>query len=167
MVGPVIGGLIYGFFSYFMCFIVFTCIIAFTGLVCIFALPSSLNRRVLEEMDANVKANRKSNIEPSYKWFFLNRRAIFAFLSTTAVCMFISFQSSFMTVVFLDDWGIPEYYHGLITAIPALTYVLSAFIVGYIIDLAPRRIFMSITFIFMAISIFLMGPSEIFGLSSI
>jgi sugar phosphate permease len=45
--------------------------------------------------------------------------------------------------------------------VPPLFYVISGNIVGYIVDRAPRRMFICVGFAMMSISNFLMGPSKL------
>ncbi len=93
-----------------------------------------------------------------------NRRAAFALISCSMVMLFVSFKQAFMTVVLEHSYDVPIQYHGWIIAMPAMFYIISANVVGSIIDKAPRRIFMLLAFVFIAISNFLMGPSKILHL---
>lgn len=96
--------------------------------------------------------------------FLNNRRSIFSYISCTVICLFVAFKSSFLTPVLEHNFGIEQFWHGWILAIPAICYVFSAAVVGYIIDYAPRRIFLLVTFVVMLASLILMGPSYLLHL---
>lgn len=167
MLGPVIGGLVNGYFGYFVTFMVFTVMLVFNLILVIFMLPNKLNIKAVhkpKELKPEDQARLTRAVSTiTYSIFIFNRRSIFSFISCSAVCFFISFESSFFTVVLLDHFEINIDYHGYILAIPALAYVVSAILVNYALDIWPRRVFMLMTFIMVSISLFLMGPSETFG----
>ena len=49
-------------------------------------------------------------------------------------------------------------------AIPAFFQIVGAFGVGFVVNKAPKRIWIFIAFILLTISDFLMGPSKLLGL---
>ena len=75
--------------------------------------------------------------------------------------IFVSFKQAFMTVVLENEYGVEKKWHGLIIALPALFYVISGNVVGLIVEKAPKRVFLLIAFVLLAVSNFLMGPSYI------
>lgn len=66
-----------------------------------------------------------------------------------------------MTVVLEERYSVEKKWHGWIIAMPALFYVISGNVVGLVVDRAPRRVFILMAFLCMAVSNFLMGPSAI------
>jgi MFS family permease len=76
----------------------------------------------------------------------------------------VSFNAAFMTTYLKDKKNIGEEYHGWIVGIPSMFYVISCNIVGRIVDKAPRRIFIVVSFLAMTASGFMLGPSRLLGM---
>jgi MFS family permease len=74
---------------------------------------------------------------------------------------FENFKSSFLSV-YLEEQGVPLVYHGWIIALSPFFYILSSNLIGRIIEMAPRRIFMFLAFISVTISLLMMGPTGSF-----
>jgi sugar phosphate permease len=83
------------------------------------------------------------------------------------VCLIFSFHSTFFTPALKDEKGVPEFYHGFIVSVQPLFYVMGTFIVGYVINKLPKRVFISISFLGCAIAIAIMGPSYYLGLPNL
>ena len=106
----------------------------------------------------------KEDKKVTFSLFFLNKRAMFAFVSCGLVCFFMSYQSSFLTDVLRKEKHIPEIWNGPILALPCLTYTISCILVNYAVGKVPRRILILISFLMLAVSMVLQGPSEMLGL---
>ena len=52
----------------------------------------------------------------------------------------------------------------MIIAISPFFYIFSGNFIGYVIDKAPRRIFMFFAFLLVSVGLFMMGPSDLLGL---
>jgi hypothetical protein len=76
----------------------------------------------------------------------------------------MSYQSSFLTDVLRKEKHIPEVWNGPILAMPCLTYTISCILVDKATGLVPRRILILISFLMLAISMVLQGPSEMLGI---
>jgi sugar phosphate permease len=99
-----------------------------------------------------------------YIWFFSNIRSFFGLLTCTYVCLIFSFHGSFFTLALTRGKGIDEYYHGFIIMIQPCFFVICTFLVGYVIDKLPKRVFIAISFAACGVAIAVMGPSHILGL---
>jgi MFS family permease len=77
--------------------------------------------------------------------------------------IFENFKSAFLST-YLDKNGVDVAYHGWIIALSPFFYILSGNLIGYVIDKAPRRIFMFAAFILVSFALLLMGPSDLIGL---
>lgn len=86
---------------------------------------------------------------------------MFSYLSVTFMCMLFQFPSSFLTIVLKDEKGIAEAYHGYILAVPAVFYVGSSTLTGYIIDFMPKRLFILSSFVMITVALILFGPSHL------
>lgn len=100
----------------------------------------------------------------SFSLFLLNKRSLFAFASCSLVCFFMSYQSSFLTEVLRDEKGIPEIWNGPILALPMFFYTFSCILVNYAVGRVPRRILILISFLMLAVSMVMQGPSQMLGL---
>ena len=100
----------------------------------------------------------------SFKMFLTNKRALFAYISCTVVCFFMSYQSGFLTDVLKNEKGVPEQWNGPILALPALTYTMSCFLVNFVSGRFPRRLMILFSFLSLACSMVLQGPSLFLGL---
>ena len=83
-------------------------------------------------------------------------------MATCILNFFVIFKQAFLTIELVRTFGIDEAYHGLIVSVPALFQIIGAYVVGMLIDKAPKRTWIFIAFIFLSLSDFLMGPSRIF-----
>ena len=92
--------------------------------------------------------------------FVYNKRSFFAFFSCTAVAIFNSYNSSFLTQVLRDEKGIPESYNGWILALPCFTYAMSSFFVSMVMKYFPRRLFILISFMLLFFALLIQGPSK-------
>jgi predicted MFS family arabinose efflux permease len=113
----------------------------------------------MRQRSFNNSTVEKPKIQVKYSWFIFNRRSMFAFFSCTVICIMYQFPSSFVTIVLKEEKHIDPKYHGVILAVPALFYVISSTITGYITEKMPRRIFVLLSFVLMTIALFLFGPS--------
>jgi MFS family permease len=95
--------------------------------------------------------------------FFYNKRSFFALISCAIMGIFSAFYGAFLSLVMID-YGLSPSSAGYIFAIPCLTFAISSFLVTYIINKLPRRLFIFISFFGTAISLFLMGPSKLLHL---
>jgi len=63
----------------------------------------------------------------------------------------------------LNEKGVEEKYHGFIISIQSTFYVISTIIVGYVIHMLSKRMFITISFTACSIAIAIMGPSHYLG----
>lgn len=96
--------------------------------------------------------------------FLTNKRSLIAYVSSTIVCFFMSYQSSFLTEVLTHDKGVPEVWNGPILALSSVTYTISCFAVNIFSGRIPRRLLILISFLMLAGSTILQGPSAWLGL---
>jgi hypothetical protein len=73
----------------------------------------------------------------------------------------MSYQTGFLTQVLRDEKKVPEAWNGPILAIPCITYTISCVLVNYITRI-PRRLLILLSFLLLALSMSLQGPSEVF-----
>jgi MFS family permease len=170
MLGPVIGGVFYSFFGYFGCFACFSGVILLSMLVSLMITPNALNKNTdIEEADPtydhnNLQLTNGRKIEVSFKMFLTNKRSLIAYLSSTIVCFFMSYQSSFLTEVLEKDKGVDEVWNGPILALSSVTYTISCFAVNIFSRRIPRRLLILISFLMLACSTILQGPSGWLGI---
>ena len=173
MIGPIIGGRMNNAFGYLICYMAFSGLLFCAGIMTFCLLPSSLNAKPVVTEDEFNEAEKKAPVPIKYSMFFYNRRCFFALASTCILNFFTLFKQGFLTIVIaqrLDEggkFGIKEDDQGLIVAIPAFFQVVGAFFVGMLVSKLPKRVWITIAFLFLTISDFLFGPSELFGLSQI
>jgi predicted MFS family arabinose efflux permease len=86
---------------------------------------------------------------------------MFALLTPFMLNIFVNFKQSFITIELVKTFGISEEYHGAIISIPALFTIVGAYLVGMLVNRAPKRVWIFVAFIFLTASEFLMGPSRI------
>ena len=165
MLGPVMGGPLYNSLGYFYSFCCFGGILLMSLLVATLITPGALNDSVGEE--STVEDSGPVEIGGkvvSFRMFLTNRRAMFAFMSCLIVCFFMSYQSAFLTDVLRKEKDVPEAWNGLILALPCLTYTISCILVNFIVGRFPRRLLILISFLMLAGSMVLQGPSKMLGL---
>ncbi len=142
----------------------FAVLLAIAGVLSLLILPNSLNVKLNviteQEMEISVKLQQKV----PYKWFFITCRGIFGLLTCTYVCLIFSFSESFFTPALKQEKGVDEFYHGFIVCVSPMFYVAFTFIVGYIINKLPKRVFIVLSFAFCSIAIFITGPSYLLGM---
>ena len=163
MLGPVIGGLIFNYTTYFWTFFAFGAILIFSAILTLFITPNSLNKSTQEEEGEEGQHNGNQK-KVTFSIFLFNKRCMFAFISCSVICLFMTYASSFLTDVLSKEKGIDEKYNGLILALPCLTYALSSAMVSKIMGTFPRRLFMLFAFLLLACSTLLQGPSEMLSL---
>jgi MFS family permease len=83
-----------------------------------------------------------------------------AALSATCAMVFMLFFDSILSLR-LEEMGVPENDIGYVFAIGCFTYALSSPVVGYLCKKFPGRVVTQFSFICAAISLFLLGPSEL------
>jgi predicted MFS family arabinose efflux permease len=178
MLGPIMGGALNSAFGYFWCYVILACFLGVAMVVQLFVMPNSINKNTnkeeengenqaeLLENDEDNALSKKVKDGVRYSWFLCNRRSAFALLSCSMVMIFVSFKQAFMTLELEGQFNLKPVVHGWVIALPSLFFVISGNIVGRIIDMAPRRIFLLIAFVCMAISTSLMGPSQLFRIQS-
>jgi len=76
----------------------------------------------------------------------------------------MSYQSSFLTDVLRKEKHIPEFWNGPILAMPCLTYTISCILVDKATGKIPRRVLILVSFMLLACSMVLQGPSEMLGI---
>ena len=76
----------------------------------------------------------------------------------------MSYQSSFLTDVLRKEKHIPEVWNGPILAMPCLTYTISCILVDKATGRIPRRVLILVSFMLLACSMVLQGPSEMLGI---
>jgi MFS family permease len=167
MLGPMLGSILYSYLHYFGAFMIFAGFLLIAAIMSFLILPSSLNVK-LDTMNEEEKAmSVKMEGKVPYKWFFNSVRGVFSLITCTYVCLIFSFHSTFFTPALKDEKGVPEFYHGFIVSVQPLFYVIGTFIVGYVINKLPKRVFISISFLGCAIAIAIMGPSYYLGLPNV
>ena len=112
-------------------------------------------------MDEEIKINTGKSI--GYTTFLTNKRSLFAYISCSLICVYTSFNSSFLSIV-LEDYGLDGTNIGYIFAVPCLMYALSSALVTYIIRRFPRRLFVFFSFLLASLSLLFMGPSSLLNL---
>ena len=117
MTGPVIAALLYTYIGYMECLLCFSVLLGAAGIMSYFILPSSLNKK-LDTLNEEERAESvKLASKVPYKWFFTNRRSIFALITCSYVCLIFSFSESFFTPALKEEKGIDEAYHGFVVSI--------------------------------------------------
>lgn len=167
LVGPILGGWIYSSFGYFWCYIVLATLVGADMVFTWFFMPNSVNNDADESEEAkNCDHDHKSiqleEEKVKYSWMIINRRGLFALSSCGILMIFENFKSAFLSV-YLEYRGVDIAYHGWIIAISPFFYIFSGNFIGYIIDKAPRRIFMFFAFLLVSFALFMMGPSAMIG----
>ncbi len=93
----------------------------------------------------------------------INRRGLFALASCGVLMIFENFKSTFLST-YLEIRHVPLVYHGWIIALSPFFYIISGNVIGFVIDKAPRRVFMFSAFVVVSFALLLMGPSDLLGL---
>jgi MFS family permease len=132
-----------------------------------FFMPNSVNNNDDGEENCDLDHQPNNSVQPEeekvkYSWMVINRRGLFALSSCGILMIFENFKSAFLSV-YLEHKGVDKAYHGWIIAISPFFYIFSGNFIGYIIDKAPRRIFMFFAFILVSFALFMMGPSAMIG----
>ena len=164
MIGPVLGSILYQYFGYGGAFMMFAGLLSFAGILSLTVLPNSLNVKLDVQNQEEKAMSQKAEQKVPYKWFFSNIRSFFGLITCTYVCLIFSFHASFFTPALKKEKGVDEKWHGLIVCIQPLFYVLCTFIVGYVINKLPKRVFIALSFLACGIAIAIMGPSYYLGL---
>lgn len=101
-----------------------------------------------------------------YSWFYANLRGFFSLLTCTFVCLIFTFQGSFLApaLKFKGFDGENEKYKGYIMSVTPAFYVISTFVVGYVINKLSKRVFITLSFLSCTLGIIIMGPSYFLGL---
>jgi MFS family permease len=167
MVGPLIGNFMNNSLGYFPAFLTFAALLAVSGIINLILQPNSLNSKPIISSREFSQRSAKTKKEVKMTWFLTCRRSIFALISLALLGYFVNFKQAFLTVVLEKDMGIAQAYHGAILAIPAFFSVISATLTGLLINYAPRRVFMLMSFFLLGISNILMGPSELLNLQEV
>eukprot|EP00347_Sterkiella_histriomuscorum_P020522 403337480 len=162
MLGPVIGGAIYTLTDYFWTFFFFAAVLFLSALFTFYAAPNALNKSLENTEEEGLDPSKVKKV--TFSIFIFNKRCAFAFISCSVICLFMTYSSSFLTDVLKNDKDIPEAYNGLILALPCLTYAISSTLVSMIMGKFPRRLFILLAFVLLAISTVLQGPSEMLKL---
>lgn len=109
MIGPVIGGAIYTVTNYFYTFVFFAVLLVFCGIFTIYAAPKSLNSSLDKgEGEEGETAESRKAKQIGFSMFIFNKRCIFAYMSCSVICLFMTYSSSFLTDVLTNEKGIPE-----------------------------------------------------------
>jgi MFS family permease len=80
------------------------------------------------------------------------------------VCLIFYFYDPFFTPALKDEKGVPEAYHGLIFSVCFVFFLGSCLVVGEIVSLLPKRVFMALSYTICILALLLLGPSRILGL---
>jgi len=153
MVGPIIGGLFYNSLGYFATFSIFGLILVVNLMIAYLFCPDYLNISVEDKEAINHPEKVVNNV--NFKTFLMNRRSNFAFISCIFVCISMSYNSAFLTDVLRHEKQIDPYYHGFVLSFPMLAYTISTVYVSKILKFFPRRIFILISLIMLALATFL------------
>ena len=93
LIGPISGEYINNNLGGFLpSFLFFAGLQAASGILNIFLLPSSLNRKPEISNEEFEKLGDKAPIKMEYSWFYKNRRAVFTLGSLTMVSFFVNFK---------------------------------------------------------------------------
>ena len=87
-----------------------------------------------------------------------------SFISVSVMCILFQFPSSFLTIVLENEFGIESKYHGFVLALPAVTYITSSTLCGFLIHFMPKRIFIQFSFLLIIVALILFGPSNVIGI---
>ena len=162
MLGPVLGGPLYTLFGYFESFAIFGGLLGISFITALIITPKSLNESIYDE--ATPGQSKEGDKKVSFSMFLLNKRALFALVSCLFVCFFMSYQSPFLTDVLRKEKHIPEVWNGPILALPCLTYTISCILVNYFVGKVPRRLLVLLSFLILAVSMLMQGPSQMLSL---
>lgn len=81
-------------------------------------------------------------------------------LSLTMVSYFVNFKQSFMIPYLEESKKVKPNDLGKVLALSSLFQIISTTLIGFIINKAPKRIFIMLCFIMLTVSNILMGPSS-------
>jgi len=90
---------------------------------------------------------------------------MFALVTPFMLNIFVNFKQSFISIELVRTFGISEEYHGAIISIPALFTIVGAYVVGMLVNRAPKRVWIFVAFILLTSSEFFFGPSKIIYLN--
>ncbi len=159
MIGPNIAGPVNQALGYLPAYLIFSVMMAVAGTATFFLLPNHLNNKpVISEEEFN-KEIKEAKATAPYSWFFCNKRCMFAMVTPFFLNIFANFKQSFITIELVKTFHIAEEYHGAIISVPALFTTIGAYVVGMLVNKAPKRLWIFIAFLFLTASEFLMGPS--------
>jgi hypothetical protein len=79
----------------------------------------------------------------------------------------MSYQSSFLTDVLRKEKNIDEIWNGPILALPLATCFIACILVNSAAAKCPRRVIILVSFLVLAGSMFLQGPSVLIGLPNL
>ena len=166
LAGPIIGefgnNYLGGYFPSFLCF---AGLLSISGLLNLILLPSFLNRKPTISNEEFESLPEKTPVQVQYSWFFKNRRALFALFSLTMVNFFVNFKQSFMTPFLEESKRVDQENLGKVVALPALFMVICTTFIGGLLNRAPKRVFILLSFVLLTISNLLMAPSPTLKLS--
>jgi len=114
-------------------------------------------------MRSTLKSEYYKDRKITFMMFFFNKRAFFALVSCALIGIFTAFYSAFLSLVVIS-FGIEASAAGYVFAVPCLFFAISSFLVTYIVEKLPRRLFIFLSFAVTVVSLFLMGPSELLHL---
>ena len=97
----------------------------------------------------------------SYRIFFTNMRAMTAIISSMFAMIFMLFYEPVLANYLINHYGVSKDVVGYYFSIGCFTYALASPFVGLLCAKIPRRYVTLSAFLMVAISMFLLGPSEL------
>lgn len=180
MVGPVVGSAIYATTNYFQTFVVFGTFEALALLLCIFYIPTDLDKNSFGDVELKdsllIELAELQKILPDFShgekepdvtflMFVKTPRALFALLTCALEVVFIDFYQALLSLHLLSTFGSSEIQIGLIFAAPSLSYMISTQLVYRVLKVFPyRRLVMFGSLVLTVLALILAGPSYYLGL---
>lgn len=97
----------------------------------------------------------------TYKLFFTNMRAMTAIISSMFAMIFMLFYEPVLSKYLTDHFDVSENVVGYYFSIGCFTYAFASPFVGLLCSRIPRRYVTLAAFLMVAISMYLLGPSEL------
>lgn len=97
----------------------------------------------------------------TYKIFFTNMRAMTAIISSMFAMIFMLFYEPVLSNYLIHNFGVSDNVVGYYFSIGCFTYAFASPFVGIMCARIPRRYVTLSAFLMVAISMFLLGPSEV------
>lgn len=154
-VGPIFGGLIYQFTSFFVPFYLFS-----TIFICF--LPF-LKRKLTEDLDRD-DTKEDSHNKIGYFELLKNKRVAFAAVSNFFNILFLTVGQPVFGPRLTHDYGLSDAWVGAWFALPTVFYIITGpFLLPKITKGFEQRAIIMLGFFTFALTGYLVGPSQIFG----